>query len=89
MTPNPSNWFSKRELKHPPSHFIRSSVPMTPDSYMWVISRLIGRFSTSIIVYENDDDSFSSFLVNTDNMYIFFEDPAEVMMYELRWSGSK
>jgi len=23
------------------------------------------------------------------NDYIFFEDPSEAMMYELRWSGSK
>jgi hypothetical protein len=35
---------------------------------------------------EGDNDIMSIFILARN---IYFEDPAEAMMYELRWSGSK
>jgi hypothetical protein len=82
MNVNPIKWFGTRQLKSVPPHFIRASTPLTSKAKVWVVSKLSGRFATIDIA----DDS--GFFIR-DNEAIFFEDPAELMMYELRWSGSK
>jgi len=71
---NPQIWFSTRELKKPPKHFLKSTTSVSDDAYVWVLSKLQGRFATDL------GDSF-------DND-IYFEDPKELMIYELRWSGN-
>ena len=85
MNPNPSNWFSKRELNSRPPHFVKTNTSLTTDSYMWVTAKLTGRFSVTLESEEKAD----LFVLNTTKPYIAFEDPAEAMLYELRWSGSK
>lgn len=72
---NPIVWFSKRELGNIPRHFAKAQTPKTEESYIWVLTKLQGRFGVS------SDELF------TTSQYFFFEDPAEAMIYELRWSG--
>lgn len=80
---DPLVWFGTRELLAIPKHFIRATTPITSESQkMWVITKLKGRYS--IGSFETANLVLGSVL----NQYIFFEDPAEAMMYELRWSGS-
>jgi hypothetical protein len=77
---NPAKWFGTRELKTVPPHFIKAQTPLTPNAKFWVTSKLEGRFA--VVEVSTDDDFLSS-------ECIFFENPTEAMMYELRWSGSK
>jgi hypothetical protein len=81
MIVNPLLWYGTRELKVTPPHFTKCTTPLTDDSLQWVITKLQGRFSKED---GSDDDDF---FVTTQ--YILFEDPAEAMIYELRWSGTK
>jgi len=71
---NPQIWFSDRKLKSIPKHFLKSNTPASDEACVWVLSKLQGRFATDL------GDSF-------DND-IYFEDPKELMIYELRWSGN-
>lgn len=80
---NPYIWFSVRQLDFVPPHFVRSSTPITSDSYFWVKSKLTGRYALHNIDITNLDTVFDL------RPYIFFEDPKELVLYELRWSGSK
>lgn len=83
---SPLVWFGTRQVIPTPKHFIKSSTPVTRESLLWVITSLKGRYSTSTILEED-----TGVLVLGDELYqaIFFEDTADAMMYELRWSGSK
>ena len=74
---DPLVWFGKREVEVVPKHFVRTTSPETRDSKNWVITSLKGRYGTIRI---NHTLSWGS--------YFCFEDPAEAMMYELRWSGN-
>jgi folate-dependent tRNA-U54 methylase TrmFO/GidA len=78
---DPLVWFGTRELKVIPKHFIRATTPATSESIMWVITKLTGRYSVGS--YE----TIAMVLGANLNQYIFFEDPAEAMIYELRWAG--
>jgi hypothetical protein len=79
---DPQSWFGTREVKGGiPKHFVRATTGMSEESYLWVVKKLYGRFGTSSIEISN----FSTFSIDT---YIYFEDPKEAMIYELRWSGS-
>lgn len=82
MIVNPAKWFGTRELTTPPPHFVRAPTSLTAKSKVWVISKLSGRYS--IVEFEDE----SGFIL-MGNESVFFEDPAEAMIYELRWSGSK
>ena len=77
---NPLVWFSERELKFVPKHFVRAPTPMSNQSLFWVKTRLSGRYS-----YQPNYDSS---VIYSDANIIYFEDPAELTMYELRWSGA-
>lgn len=79
---NPQVWFGERELKHVPPHFIKCPTPVTTESVMWVTSRLSGRFSLS--TYSEQELFFLDI-----NNYIYFENPSEATIYELRWAGSE
>ena len=78
---NLHTWFTNRDLSSkrlsnkPPEHFVKSSTPLTSDSFAWVNEKLVGRFYTS-----SDIDIFSG----TPSL-IYFEDPKELMIYELTW----
>lgn len=76
---DPLSWFGTREIKGPiPRHFIKATTQITDESYMWIIKKLAGRFGTSV------DLTDTIFLGNN---YVYFEDPKEATIYELRWSG--
>jgi len=79
---HPIAWFSKRELDHIPRHFTKTTTPQTDESYVWVLSNLQGRFGKS-----SESSSPETLSLEWVNIF-YFEDPAEAMMYELRWSGS-
>lgn len=83
MNVNPAKWFGIRELDKVPPHFIKSTSPLTEKSKLWVITKLQGRYA--IAESNEGDDMFG--LMPTEHIY--FEDPSEATMYELRWSGSK
>lgn len=83
MIVNPLLWYGTRELKLTPPHFVKCSAPLTGTSLEWVITKLQGRYTKDDAW---DDDSELFFV---DTQYISFEDPAEAMLYELRWSGTK
>ena len=79
---NQQVWFGERELSHVPPHFVKATTPLTNEGLNWVNSKLVGRYSLSTLS-EHENFIFES------RTYIYFEDPGETMMYELRWSGSK
>jgi len=80
---NPIIWYGTRELDTVPPHFIKASTKITDESYFWVKTVLTGRFSVHTSAISSLESIFDL------NAYIFFEDPKEVMLYELRWAGSK
>jgi hypothetical protein len=88
---NPCVWFGKRELTSIPKHFIKANTPKTDDSYYWVLINLKGRFGTLILTPDHINPMLNrAQIIYSDfssEEYFFFEDPAEAMFYELRWSG--
>jgi hypothetical protein len=80
---NPINWFSNRELGFLPKHFVKSSTPVTGEAYCWVLCKLQGRFTLKY----DELSSTNDFILSIENR-IYFEDPKELMVYELRWSGA-
>jgi hypothetical protein len=82
---SPLLWFGDRELAVTPKHFTKAPTPMTDASYQWVVSTLVGRFSISSLTL--DDGTSFPIIGSTFSTYFYFEDPAEAMVYELRWSG--
>lgn len=78
---DPISWFGTREIKGPiPKHFVKATTMVREESYMWVVKKLSGRFGTS-----SDIEDMRTIM--GDLNYIFFEDPKEATIYELRWSG--
>jgi hypothetical protein len=82
MNVNPVKWFSVRELDKVPPHFIKASTPISDKAKLWVITKLEGRYAIA------EGDGPDDFLLISPQ-YIFFEDPSEATMFELRWAGSK
>jgi hypothetical protein len=85
MNVNPLLWYGERELQHIPPHFTKAHTTLTDESLFWVMTKCQGRYTTTN-VDEDAEDIMSIFILARN---IYFEDPAEAMMYELRWSGSK
>ena len=81
MIVNPLLWYGTRELKVTPPHFTKCTTPLSDESLEWVITKLQGRFS------KEDGGDDEDFFVSIQ--HILFEDSAEAMLYELRWSGTK
>lgn len=77
---DPLVWFGTRELSVVPRHFVRTTSPVTDESMIWVITKLKGRYGKTTYLG-------SSGLVFDNSQYLCFEDPAEAMLYELRWAG--
>lgn len=78
---DPTTWFSERELKHTPKHFVVSKTHLTLESKVWILNKLKGRFS---ITYS--EDSIDDLLVFHTMGNPAFEDPKEAILYELTWS---
>lgn len=83
MNVNPLVWYGTRQLKLAPPHFTKCTTPLSDKSLIWVTTKLQGRFSTEDV----GDDDIDALFMNIQN--ISFEDPAEAMLYELRWAGTK
>ncbi len=79
---NPQLWFGQRELDYIPPHFIKATSLLTPESKLWVVSRLSGRYAISKTNTYN-----GSFFMSDPLDSIFFEEHSDAVMYELRWSG--
>ena len=82
MNVNVLAWYATRKLAISPPHFVKCSTPLSDKSLLWVMTKLQGRYS---LTDSEEEDDFM-FLTTQD---IYFEDPAEAMLYELRWSGTK
>lgn len=78
---DPTSWFSERELKYTPKHFIVSNTPLTPERKIWILNKLKGRFSITFT-----EDAMDDFLVFHSMGNPAFEDPKEAIFYELTWS---
>ena len=76
------SYYSNRHLTFVPPHFVKTSTPSSPESFFWVKSKLTGRFA---VYSSTSNDETMIFDLRT---YIYFEDPKEAVLYELRWSGS-
>lgn len=79
---HPYVWYATRKLDKVPTHFTKSNTTVTVESEFWIKTRLTGRYAT-MVAHDN------TFTLDIGSSYAYFEDPAEAMMYELRWSGSK
>ena len=80
-TIDPITWFSERELKYTPKHFVVAKAQLTTESKLWILNNLKGRFT---IVNEIDDDSDIFQVFNFGHPA--FEDPKEAVLFELKWS---
>jgi hypothetical protein len=71
---NPIVYFGNREVdaNNLPKHFIKSTTKTNAESKAWVVSKLHGRYS----INDGYDDQGA----------IYFEDPKEATIFELRWS---
>jgi len=76
---NLHTWFSERELKYIPSHFVMVNSTVTSESRQWVLEKLQGRFATAAAVF----DPYTNTL---PKLRIAFENPKEAVFYELTWS---
>jgi hypothetical protein len=82
-TIDPVTWYSERELKFTPKHFTLTHTELKPESKLWILNKLKGRFS--VIHNQVLDDSLNLFMMNFYG-YPAFEDPKEAVAYELVWS---
>jgi|APFre7841882654_1041346.scaffolds.fasta_scaffold521050_2 hypothetical protein len=73
---NLETWFTDRELKICPRHFVPTKTPISKESKQWILEKLHGRFSLS----EGPNNDFF-----TIDMCPWFEDPKEAVFYELKW----
>lgn len=77
---DPVIWFTDRELPYKPKHFVSVNTPVNTHSKHWIVNTLKGRYFFEERVVEGD------FLDFGNKMFPAFEDPAEAVLYELRWS---
>lgn len=80
---DPLVWYMERELPFPPRHFVKASTTITPESVLWIKTNLTGRFCIS------SDTTIAPYSFAVLRPCVYFESPAECMMFELRWSSSK
>lgn len=81
-------WYGNRELENVPPHFHRASTKINDESIFWVRTKLSGRYSINSISDDVSEDN-SIFSILDLNSYIFFEDERDLILYELKWAGSK
>lgn len=67
-------WFVERELDFVPEHFVTSQTPITAESRAWILEKLTGRFSL-----KGTERTLAGLLPS-------FEDPKELVFYELAWA---
>ena len=83
---NPITWYSEREIKQCPKHFVVANTHITTESKLWILNNLYGRFTivNKPNLDEQQDDWISTVLDH--KMYPAFEDPKELLVYELTWT---
>lgn len=81
---NPITWFSDRELRYNPGHFILVRIPIDNDRMEWILDNLSGRFC---LVDTPGLSSGTGYSHNVQDWgyYPAFEDPAEAIHYQLIW----
>lgn len=75
---NLHTWFSERQLKYKPLHFVSSDISITTESTLWIYENLRGRFCLT----SRFSDEYENY---TAVLYPSFEDPKELIFYELTW----
>lgn len=84
---NVITWYSNRKLEFTPAHFVVSKTSLTPESNLWIINNLKGRYSLVSNKDEYVDILNQPWLMIHDlNGTPAFEDPKEALLYELTWS---
>lgn len=71
-----------RFLEFKPIHFVETNTPLDNKSLEWIVTKLKGRYCT---YYKNKTEDSFTYRFDT-TLYPAFEDPAEAVLYELRWS---
>jgi hypothetical protein len=79
---DPISWFSERELKYTPKHFVLTKTLLSDEGKIWILNKLKGRFSITYVEDSNTDDFLVFHAMGTPA----FEDPKEAILYELTWS---
>jgi len=79
---NLMTWFSKRELDYGPKHFVQTNTPITDDRHQYILENFKGRY---FIGYKQTNVG-NDFLSLLEEMYPYFEDPQEAVIYELKFS---
>lgn len=74
----PEVWYINRQLDFKPDHFVTAKTPLTDKSAEWIINNLVGRFT--FVGFDDIDDHFEYIRLPS------FEDSAEAVLYELKWS---
>jgi len=77
---NLREWFGKRKLDYIPVHFLKSSVPLTSDGIAWVEEKTTGRYAVKRAYRSLYGTLHDIYFAQYD---IYFEDPKELMLYEL------
>lgn len=75
---DPILWFSARQVKFTPPHFIIAQTKLTPESLHWVRNTIRGRYS----ILCDPADVIFDFNMGS----VAFEDAKDAMLYELKWS---
>jgi hypothetical protein len=75
-----NTWFTNRELKEKPIHFVQATAHATLERVIWVHENLRGRFC----IHRKEPPRLDSYFNIVE--VISFEDPAEAMFFDLRWS---
>ena len=70
------SWFGDRCLNYKPDHFHSATTPLTLEKKDWIDEKLTGRYS----VVSLEEKYGYGYRVP------YFEDPQEVVLYELMWS---
>lgn len=83
---NPITWYSEREISQCPKHFVVGNTPLTRESKLWILNNLQGRFA--VVKKDNTDDPKDDWLTTLFDLHSYpaFEDPKELLVYELTWT---
>lgn len=83
MNINLHTWYSERELDYCPKHFVSVNTPIDDEKHLWILENLKGRYHIGSKTRSNNEESLLSLF---DDMYPYFEDMQEAVLYELTWS---
>lgn len=82
MDINLFTWHTDRCLDFCPKHFVLVKIPLTDDAKLWITNRLSGRYYVGSLNTEEN----ALFSLLDANVYAYFEDPQEAVLFQLTWS---